>query len=215
VSTKAINPNAASIRAALKSAGLTEAIRKITTGPKAAYLYVSDSPQTVMGVVKALSPLWNDSAERISHEYGQMVEVKDGLQSVALIKITRVDWHLTTSVEFNQERRARALFGPAFDTEDYPLQYLPRHKGDHEPWATYDGAKIRYSNAEVQEWSPVCDPQVAQDEAEAQNVRELPRRPVAVEVRTEDSERSFRTKPGSHVPGRLLAGKCFRRNRRR
>lgn len=211
----AINPNAANIRAALKSAGLTEAIRKITTGPRAAYLYVSDSPQTVMGVVKALSPLWNDSAERISHEYGQMVEVKDELQSVALIKITRANWSMTRPTELDQERRARALYGPEYDTTGYPLQYLPRRKGDHEPWAFNERTEIRYKNSEVEEWQPVRDPQVAQDEAEALNARELPRRAVAVGVRTEESERVFRAKPGRHIPGRLVALSKCRRNRRR
>lgn len=208
MSTKAINPNAANIRAALKSAGLEDAIRKIVTGPKVAYLYVSDSPQTAVAVRKALSPLWSDSKTRISSpRYGERV-------AAATIEISRSDWEDTTPVEFDQERRARAFSGPSCHTENYPLQYLPRRKGDHEPWASNTRTEIRYGNAEVEEWSPVRDPQIAQDAAEALNARELPRRPVAVEVRTEDSERSFRTRPGTHVRGRLLV-KCGRRNRRR
>lgn len=147
MSTKAINPNAASIRAALKSAGLEDAIRKIVTGPKVAYLYVSDSPQTVAVVTTALSPLWSDSESRITHHYGDVLTVDAKVISVATITISRDLWEDTV---------------PASVT-------------------------------------------LAQPE----------RRPAAVGVRTEDSERAFRTKPGTHAPGRLVARSKCRRNRRR
>jgi hypothetical protein len=219
VSTKAINPNAASIRAALRSAGLEGAMRKVVTGTRVVYLYVSDSPQTVGVVTTALSPLWSDSESRITHHYGDVLTVDAKVISVATITISRDLWEDTVpaSVTLAQpERRARALSGPSMDTEGYPLQYLPRRKGDREPWAFNRVTELRYGNAEVQEWQPVHNSQLAQDEAEALNARELPRRPVLVGVRTEDSERAFRTKPGTHAPGRLVASsKCNRRNRRR
>lgn len=215
MSTKAINPNAASIRAALKSAGQQDAIVRIITSPKRVMLYISDSPATVAAVRKTLVPLWNDSADRISREYGRAVEVDGELRNAAMIGIDRADWHLTTPVELDQERRARALSGPSCDTEGYPLQYLPRRKGDHEPWAANERTEIRYGNAWVEEWAPVRDPQAAQDEAEALNARELPRRPIAVGVRTEDTEREYRAKPGTHAIGRLVARSKCRRNRRR
>jgi hypothetical protein len=213
----AINPNSDTIRAALKDAGQEGAVIRIVTGPKNLKLYVSDNPQTAGGIRRTLSPLWSDAKTRIQPaSYGCMVEVKGVSRAAALIVIEREGWEQTQPAgQLDTERRARALVGPTCDTEGYPLQYLPRRKGDHEPWAANERTEIRYGNAWVEEWQPVRNPQVAQDEAEALNARELPRRPVAVNVRTEETEREFRTKPGTHVPGRLLAGKCFRRNRRR
>jgi hypothetical protein len=145
VSTKAINPNAASIRAALKSAGLEDAVRKITTGTKVLYLYVSDSPQTAMAVVKALSPLWNDSDKRISSpRYGETVSVTRGERvATAIIEISRSDWEDTVPASV-----------------------------------------------------AVAEPE---------------RRLVAVDVRTEDSERAFQTKPRTY---RLVPRSKCRRNRR-
>lgn len=214
--SNAINPNAANIRAALKDAGLEDALKKVVTGTKVAYVYVADSPQTAMAVVKTLSPLWNDSSDRFRGPYyGDVVTVSGQGTSVATIEIRRPGWEDTTPVEFDQERRARAISGPSCDTEGYPLQYLPRRKGDHEPWAANERTEIRYGNAWVEEWTPVRDPQTAQDEAEALNARELDRRPVAVKVRTEDAEREYRTKRGTHAIGRLVARSKCRRNRRR
>lgn len=217
MSTKAINPNAASIRAALKSAGQQDAIVRIITSPKRVMLYISDSPATVAAVRKTLVPLWNDSADRISREYGRAVEVDGELRNAAMIGIDRADWHLTTPIELDQERRARALSGPSCDTEGYPLQYLPRRKGDHEPWAANERTEIRYGNAWVEEWQPTRDPQAAQDAAEyAERVtRESIQQATAVKVRTEDTEREYRAKPGTHAVGRLVARSKCRRNRRR
>lgn len=232
MSTKAINPNAASIRAALKSAGQQDAIVRIITSPKRVMLYISDSPATVAAVRKTLVPLWNDSADRISREYSRAVEVDGELRNAAMIGIDRADWHLTTPIELDQERRARALSGPSCDTEGYPLQYLPRRKGDHEPWAVNERTEIRYGNAWVEEWQPTRDPQAAQDAAEQEDALyvapapslnqyidsisgEAAGRATTVKVRTEDSEREYRAKPGTHAVGRLVARSKCRRNRRR
>lgn len=246
----AINPNAANIRAALKAVGLEDAVLRVITSTRRVMLYVSDSPATVAAVQKALKPLWSDSEDRISREYGRAVEVKGELLNAAMIGIDRSGWSMTTPTEFDQERRARALFGPEHDTTGYPLQYLPRRKGDHEPWAANGRTEIRYSNAQVEEWQPVRDPQAAQDAAKQEDALYVAPAPslnqyidsisheaagrATVEdyaaaatalaghglgggrlPRTEDSERQFRTKPGEHAIGRLVARSKCRRNRRR